>query len=319
MIGFWRNLLGSGRSSVRRRSLRLFTHGFVFPVAALANHGNAEIGVGGLIFKKSEDVRMNSEDLILSPELVSVEYEFENLSSKEVGLIIAFPLPALYAAPDPEAAATARTDSRPSRTSRPGWMERRSGRSARPAPSPATGARSPTSCPDSTSVFFQAVRSKAISNHCHSKGSNLFSCDCSDKSGRAVAGSQLVLADPIFLAAEVRTANADSCCASTQAIYGRFRRRRAFAGRKIRIERNLPTGALWRRRGWRAVGRAGRRELFLPHRHLYPDHRSTLGAVHREVLAERERRAVQLRQVRRCGRDFYWRVQKGGKILPACA
>jgi len=60
---------------------------------ALANDSTAELGAGGLVFVTTEAVRMKSEDLFLSMEEVRVRYEFQNLSDKDVTLLVAFPMP----------------------------------------------------------------------------------------------------------------------------------------------------------------------------------------------------------------------------------
>ena len=60
---------------------------------AAANDSSAELTVGGLVFTKSADVSMESEDLTITPEAVSVRYRFLNQSSKPVTLTVAFPLP----------------------------------------------------------------------------------------------------------------------------------------------------------------------------------------------------------------------------------
>jgi len=61
--------------------------------AALANDTSAELSVGGLILTRTADVALESEDLVISPELVTVRYRFLNRSAKPVTLTIAFPMP----------------------------------------------------------------------------------------------------------------------------------------------------------------------------------------------------------------------------------
>jgi Domain of unknown function (DUF4424) len=60
---------------------------------AAANDSSAELTVGGLVFTKSAEVSMESEDLTITPELVTVRYRFLNQSPKPVTLTVAFPLP----------------------------------------------------------------------------------------------------------------------------------------------------------------------------------------------------------------------------------
>jgi hypothetical protein len=64
-----------------------------YSLPALANDSSAELSVGGLVFTKSADVSMESEDLAITPELVTVRYKFLNQSPKPVTLTVAFPLP----------------------------------------------------------------------------------------------------------------------------------------------------------------------------------------------------------------------------------
>ena len=59
----------------------------------LANDSSAEFSVGGLVFTRSADVSMLSEDLSISPNLVTVQYRFLNRSPQPVTLSVAFPLP----------------------------------------------------------------------------------------------------------------------------------------------------------------------------------------------------------------------------------
>jgi hypothetical protein len=60
---------------------------------ARANDSSAELSVGGLVFTRSPDVSMESEELRISPERVVVRYRFVNQSPKPVTLTVAFPLP----------------------------------------------------------------------------------------------------------------------------------------------------------------------------------------------------------------------------------
>jgi hypothetical protein len=60
---------------------------------AAANDSSAELTVGGLVFTKSAEVAMESEDLTITPEAITVRYRFLNQSPKPVTLTVAFPLP----------------------------------------------------------------------------------------------------------------------------------------------------------------------------------------------------------------------------------
>lgn len=63
------------------------------PNTLKANDSTAELGAGGLIFSKNDDVDMTSEDLFVSREQIIVDYKFYNRSSHDVTSLVAFPLP----------------------------------------------------------------------------------------------------------------------------------------------------------------------------------------------------------------------------------
>jgi hypothetical protein len=60
---------------------------------SLANDSAAELSVGGLVFTRTADVSLESEELTISPDLVVVRYRFLNQTTKPVTLTIAFPFP----------------------------------------------------------------------------------------------------------------------------------------------------------------------------------------------------------------------------------
>jgi len=61
--------------------------------SSFANDTMATIGAGGLQFQKTDEVRMEREDLYLSPKGVRVAYEFRNLTDHDVRMTVAFPMP----------------------------------------------------------------------------------------------------------------------------------------------------------------------------------------------------------------------------------
>ena len=65
------------------------------PIAA--NDSEAEIAIGGLVLKRSDAVRLDSEDLYISADKVVVKYQFTNTSDQDVETLVSFPLP-----PQPE-------------------------------------------------------------------------------------------------------------------------------------------------------------------------------------------------------------------------
>lgn len=60
---------------------------------ALANDSTAELSVGGLVFKQTSDVSMESEELIITGDNITVRYKFLNQTPGPVTLQVAFPLP----------------------------------------------------------------------------------------------------------------------------------------------------------------------------------------------------------------------------------
>ena len=67
---------------------------------AFANDSTAELGTGGLILSRSDAVAMQSEDLYISPEKVTVDYVFHNSTDKDVEAIVAFPMPDIEGNPE---------------------------------------------------------------------------------------------------------------------------------------------------------------------------------------------------------------------------
>jgi len=58
-----------------------------------ANDSIGYLGAGGIEFKKTEDVSMEKEVLTISRNLIRVEYEFLNKTSKPIKETIIFPMP----------------------------------------------------------------------------------------------------------------------------------------------------------------------------------------------------------------------------------
>jgi Domain of unknown function (DUF4424) len=67
----------------------LFLAGFS---SAWANDSEAVVEGGSIILKKSEHVVMESEELTISPGLVSVAYLFKNTGTKDITTYVAFPI-----------------------------------------------------------------------------------------------------------------------------------------------------------------------------------------------------------------------------------
>jgi hypothetical protein len=60
-----------------------------------ANDSTAELATGGLLFTKSPDIEMRSEDLFISMKEIRVRYRFFNHSNHDVVTQVAFPMPDL--------------------------------------------------------------------------------------------------------------------------------------------------------------------------------------------------------------------------------
>ena len=74
---------------------------------SIANDSSVDLSLGGLAFKKTDNVSIDSEELTITPDAVTVRYQFVNRSSQPIALTVAFPLPDLdlsdaasYAIPD---------------------------------------------------------------------------------------------------------------------------------------------------------------------------------------------------------------------------
>ncbi len=68
---------------------------FLCPQISLANDSSSCIGMGGLVFQKNDKIKMLSEDLKISPDLITVDYVYHNVSDEDIELIVAFPIPNL--------------------------------------------------------------------------------------------------------------------------------------------------------------------------------------------------------------------------------
>ena len=65
----------------------------VFTTPTLANDSIGRVGVGGISFEKSEDIRMASEVLEISTKKIRVEYHFINDADHDIKTTILFPMP----------------------------------------------------------------------------------------------------------------------------------------------------------------------------------------------------------------------------------
>jgi Domain of unknown function (DUF4424)/YARHG domain len=65
----------------------------LIPNRGVANDTTAELATGGLVFTRSKDIEMRSEDLFISMSEIRVEYHFYNRLNRDVVTQVAFPMP----------------------------------------------------------------------------------------------------------------------------------------------------------------------------------------------------------------------------------
>lgn len=65
----------------------------ISPIKLLCNDAAVEAAAGGIILKKESRITMEKENLMISLEKITVEYEFRNETDKTVTTDIAFPIP----------------------------------------------------------------------------------------------------------------------------------------------------------------------------------------------------------------------------------
>lgn len=58
-----------------------------------ANDSTGYVSTNGIEYLKSKDIQMLSEDLFISKKVIKVDYQFKNLTTKDVTETILFPLP----------------------------------------------------------------------------------------------------------------------------------------------------------------------------------------------------------------------------------
>ena len=66
----------------------------------VANDTTAQLGTGGLVFVTNEQIKMESEDLYISPTEVRVTYQFNNVSGEDQNILVAFPMPDIVGSGD---------------------------------------------------------------------------------------------------------------------------------------------------------------------------------------------------------------------------
>lgn len=68
---------------------------FVLAAPAAANDTVASMGAGGLVFQRADGIEMRSEDLYVSAREIRVRYRFFNRTGRDIGTLVAFPMPDL--------------------------------------------------------------------------------------------------------------------------------------------------------------------------------------------------------------------------------
>ncbi|RKG48949.1 DUF4424 domain-containing protein [Acinetobacter cumulans] len=64
-----------------------------WPVLAMSNDSTGYVATGGVQYLKNKDIQMFSENLFISKKIIKVDYQFKNLSNKDVTETVLFPLP----------------------------------------------------------------------------------------------------------------------------------------------------------------------------------------------------------------------------------
>lgn len=72
----------------------------------VANDSTGFVSTGGVTYLKNKDIQMLSEDLFISKKVVKVNYQFKNLSSKDITETVLFPLPVVESFTDSDFADT---------------------------------------------------------------------------------------------------------------------------------------------------------------------------------------------------------------------
>ena len=58
-----------------------------------ANDSTGYVSTGGVQYLKNNNIQMYSEDLFISKNQIKVDYQFKNLTNKDISETVLFPLP----------------------------------------------------------------------------------------------------------------------------------------------------------------------------------------------------------------------------------
>ena len=76
---------------------------------AQAHDSTGYVGTGGVEYLKNKNISMHSEDLYISKDEIRINYEFKNLSNKDITETVLFPMPAVPSFTDSDYADTSAT------------------------------------------------------------------------------------------------------------------------------------------------------------------------------------------------------------------
>lgn len=76
-----------------RASFKLLLPLILFCQSTFADDTLSVVTTSGIEFKKSREISMEDEDLVLSPAKIGVKYRFKNLSDRTLKETVSFPLP----------------------------------------------------------------------------------------------------------------------------------------------------------------------------------------------------------------------------------
>lgn len=72
---------------------KIFIVLMLLPAFVFANDSTGYVATGGVQYLKNKDIQMYSEDLFISKKIIQVDYQFKNLSAKDLTETVLFPLP----------------------------------------------------------------------------------------------------------------------------------------------------------------------------------------------------------------------------------
>lgn len=90
-------------------SIKLTCTALLVITTAQANDSTGYVGTGGVDYIKNKNISMHSEDLYISKDKIRVDYEFKNLTNKDITETILFPMPAIPSFTDSDYADTSAT------------------------------------------------------------------------------------------------------------------------------------------------------------------------------------------------------------------